>query len=100
MRIESPLAITVLIVVYVSPFVISGFKGRYAMMFWGLPFHFLWWIGALRLARPDSLWAQWFYDDRKLRRSQERFSAPVPPIAGSPSRRKTSSPRLARYRSE
>jgi len=32
------------------------------------------WVGAIRLALPDSRWARHFYDDDKLARSRARFS--------------------------
>ena len=37
------------------------------------PIHFLAWVGALRLAMPDSYWDRRFYDDAKHERARRRF---------------------------
>ncbi len=57
-------------------------------------------IAAVRLARPDSPWAHWRYDETKLERAATRFDAARPAervrrrlgdvIAGRPSEEVTS----------
>ena len=66
----------------VAPFVVCWQKGR-KTMFWlsflGIIVPFigvLHWIGALRLARPDSRWAQNRYGAHKLARAMARFGVP------------------------
>jgi hypothetical protein len=38
-------------------------------------FGYAWVVGAIRLAKPDSLWAKRFYGIEKMRRSRERSAA-------------------------
>lgn len=60
----------------ISPFVIVGcLKGRYALsivgvfVLFGIPAM----LAAIRLARPDSWWANRFYDEDKLIRTAHRY---------------------------
>jgi hypothetical protein len=64
--------VTFLLVIWALPLVVTVLKGKYGMAFFGVAFHFLWWIGAIRLAMPDSFWARRFYDDAKLREAIRR----------------------------
>ncbi|MFJ1759535.1 hypothetical protein ACIOD2_04410 [Amycolatopsis sp. NPDC088138] len=75
--------VLVLVLVFAVPAVITVFKGKYGLVLLGLLFHPCWWFGAIRLAKPDSFWAGYFYDLRKLQRAQARYAprqpAPSPP---------------------
>jgi hypothetical protein len=67
----------------VSP-VVCWLKGKrlWAIIGWVTGFHM---VPALRLAKPDSWWAQRFYDERKMNRARGRFGSvaagPRPPEA-------------------
>jgi hypothetical protein len=74
--------IAALTVLWVVPIVITAMKGKQGMVLAGVFFHPCWWVGAIRLAKPDSYWARRFYDDDKLYRAHDRFPAPDP-IFGS-----------------
>jgi hypothetical protein len=72
------LALLVLLVVGVTlgiPATITWLKGQRLLFLAGFVFGGLvWYITALRLARPDSWWARRFYDATKLERAQKRYS--------------------------
>ena len=52
----------------------SALKGRYILAAIGIVVPFwIWPVAAVRLAKPRSLWATWFYDDAKMRRAASRF---------------------------
>ena len=53
-------------------------KGKYGLFAVGLLGigGLVWMAGAVRLAKPDSLWARTFYDDTRLARACARFSGP------------------------
>jgi len=73
--------ITILFVALVALFVINMLKGKPGMALSGLVIHLTWYIGAIRLAKPDSWWARRYYvglDEYKLRRSVERHGRPEP----------------------
>jgi hypothetical protein len=54
--------------------VTSALKGKYILAAIGIVVPFwVWPVAAVRLAKPRSLWATWFYDDAKLRRAASRF---------------------------
>ncbi|MDT7805340.1 MAG: hypothetical protein QOI78_8773 [Actinomycetota bacterium] len=72
--------VLVLVLVFAFPAVITVFKGKYGMALLGLLFHPCWWFGAIRLAKPGSFWAGYFYDLQKLRRAQSRFAPRQPTI--------------------
>jgi hypothetical protein len=59
---------------FLSLGITSALKGKYILAAVGLlvPF-WVWPIAAVRLAKPSSLWAAWFYDERKMRRAAVRF---------------------------
>jgi len=52
----------------------TALKGKYVLAAAGivLPI-WIWPVTAVRLAKPRSLWARWFYDETKLRRAAARF---------------------------
>jgi signal peptidase I len=46
-------------------------KGKWGMLIAGVVFGFAWVVASLRLAKPGSLWARWFYDREKQQRARE-----------------------------
>ena len=70
--------IGVLIVLYVVPAVLTALKGKYGYTAVGVLIHPLWWVGAIRLAKPDSYWARRFYTAAKLDRAYVRFPTFTP----------------------
>ncbi len=64
-------AVVCLVLLNVASFIINPLKGKWGMFFLGLIFNPAWWIGALRLAKPDSWWAKQFYSPTEL--AQARF---------------------------
>ncbi|GAA3510927.1 hypothetical protein [Actinocatenispora rupis] len=60
------------VLVYLVPVVITGLKGKQGMVFAGLFLHPVWWVGAIRLAKPDSYWARRFYPPEKMDRARAR----------------------------
>jgi hypothetical protein len=54
--------------------VATALKGKYILALVGvvLPI-WIWPVASVRLAKPGSLWARWFYDDAKRARAAERF---------------------------
>ena len=63
----------VVVVVHISLTVICMLKGKLATGLIGLPIPFLSLIGAIRLAKPSSFWAQRFYGERRRLKSAARF---------------------------
>lgn len=62
------------VVLIVAPATITALKGQWALFGAGwLTLGMVWWIAALRLARPESWWAGHFYDPDKLARVQARY---------------------------
>lgn len=58
----------------ILPGIVTWLKGQRALLAAGLlAGGLVWWITAIRLARPDSWWAQRFYGGAKLARSAERY---------------------------
>ena len=49
----------------------KGHRGAFALGF--LVIGVVWWIAALRLARPSSLWACRFYGPEKMERARRRY---------------------------
>jgi hypothetical protein len=59
---------------------VTVLKGRLLIFFAGwLTLGLTWFVGALSLAEPRSLWAQRFYDDEKLARAGDPSLSPVLP---------------------
>lgn len=66
------------------PAVVTGLKGHVGLFVAGfLLVGVVWVIAALRLARPNSLWARRFYGPEKLGRSRARYRD-VDPAASNP----------------
>jgi hypothetical protein len=53
--------------------VICAMKGKWGFAFLGLLLYPVWLIGAIRLAKPGSLWASRWYGEDKLARAEQRF---------------------------
>jgi hypothetical protein len=87
-------ALTVALVVMIA--MVAFAKGRVLLGVIGLFVPIVGLVGAVRLARPSSLWAKRRYDDRRLGRARQRFAADRPMerwrrrfadvVAGAPSR--------------
>jgi hypothetical protein len=64
------------VVLIVGPLTITALKGQWALFVAGwLTVGVVWWIAALRLARPGSWWSRHLYGPDKLARAQSRYSA-------------------------
>ena len=67
----------------VAPATITALKGQWLLFVAGwLTLGLVWWIAALRLARPGSWWARRFYDHGKLARAQSRYGAGTEEASG------------------
>jgi hypothetical protein len=63
----------------IGPLVVTALKKQWLLFAAGwLTVGIVWWIAALRLARPDSWWARRFYDEDKLARAEARCGAAAP----------------------
>jgi hypothetical protein len=64
------------IVLIVAPATITGLKGQWLLFGAGwMTLGLVWWIAALRLARPRSWWSRHFYGPSKLARAESRYGA-------------------------
>jgi hypothetical protein len=72
----SPIWLT-LVLFFLGLGVATALKGKYILALVGfvLPI-WVWPVTSVRLAKPASLWARWFYDDAKKTRAAERFTRP------------------------
>lgn len=62
------------ILLIIAPLTITALKGQWLLFVAGwLTVGMVWWIAALRLARPDSWWARRVYSSDKLARSEHRY---------------------------
>jgi hypothetical protein len=52
--------------------VVCGLKGKYGMIAGGIFLHPLWFVGAIRLAKPDSVWARKNYSEDKMAAARTR----------------------------
>ena len=69
----------VVLAVFIVPATITALKGKQGVVIAGVFLHPCWWVGAIRLARPNSYWARRFYGQDKLRRAKARFpDIPMP----------------------
>lgn len=59
---------------------LAAVKGKYGMFVGGFLLGILWFVAAIRLAMPDSVWARTFYGPDKLGESVRRF----PVLPGRP----------------
>jgi len=72
------------IVLIVAPAAIVALKGQWLLFAAGwLTLGMVWWIAALRLARPQSWWARHRYGPDKLARAQSRYGATASATRGS-----------------
>ena len=63
-------------VLLVIPGTVTWLKGQRTLLVAGLlAGGIVWWITAIRLARPNSWWAARFYSEAKLGRSVRRYGA-------------------------
>lgn len=57
-----------------APLTVTALKRHWLLFVAGwLTVGVVWWIAALRLARPESWWARRFYGPEKLARARERY---------------------------
>lgn len=61
-----------LLVVHLLFVMITGLKGKYSTAIIGVFISPVAWFGAIRLARPTSPWARWFYSEHAKARAQHR----------------------------
>lgn len=61
-----------LLVLHLVFVVITALKGKYSTAIVGLFISPVAWFGAVRLARPTSPWARWFYSDKHIARARHR----------------------------
>lgn len=60
----------------IGPLVVTALKGQWTLFAAGwITVGVVWWIAALRLARPRSWWARHLYGPDKLTRAQARYGA-------------------------
>lgn len=53
----------------------TALKGKYVLALVGVVVPFwIWPVASVRLAKPASVWARWFYDDAKMARADARFA--------------------------
>lgn len=66
--------IVLLMLFVIAPPTVTALKRQWLLFVAGwLTIGLVWWIAALRLARPDSWWARRFYGPAKLERSRQRY---------------------------
>ncbi|WP_018179766.1 hypothetical protein [Jongsikchunia kroppenstedtii] len=61
-----------LLLVHLVLVVVTGLKGKYSTAIVGLFVSPIAWFGAIRLARPTSPWARWFYSEHRKARAKHR----------------------------
>lgn len=62
------------IVLIVGPLTVTALKGQWILFAAGwLTVGVVWWIAALRLARPGSWWSRHMYGPEKLARAEARY---------------------------
>lgn len=69
-------AVGLWVLLIIAPLTVTALKGQWLLFAAGwVTVGVVWWIAALRLARPDSWWARRFYRSEKLVRARERYGA-------------------------
>jgi hypothetical protein len=64
------------VLLIIAPLTITALKGQWAFFVAGwITIGVVWWIAALRLARPRSWWARHLYGPDKLARANDRYGA-------------------------
>ena len=83
------IVLIVILLIAIALVTINVLKGKPWLAAVGLIVHLCWYVGAIRLAKPDSWWARRYYGADKLHRSQLRFKVepavppPLPPADAS-----------------
>ncbi len=72
------LVVLVVLGLTVTPGVVTAMKGHLGLFVAGCLVIVVWFIAALRLARPNSWWARRVYGPEKLQRARERYPATDP----------------------
>ena len=72
------LIFVVMAAIVLSAVVVCALKGKYVFAILGLVFGIFAIVGAIRLAKPDSWWAQNRYDEEKLQAASARHPRAVP----------------------
>ncbi|MFZ2512186.1 MAG: hypothetical protein WAW85_13995 [Gordonia sp. (in: high G+C Gram-positive bacteria)] len=67
--------VVIALVVHFGIVTVVALKAKYACMLLGLFLGPVAWVSAVRLARPHSPWARWFYRDRRRAHAQRREDA-------------------------
>lgn len=67
------LVVGAIVSVYLVPAAICAMKGKLWTLAGGLFVPVLLWVGALRLAKPDSWWARSEYDQEQMERATVRY---------------------------
>lgn len=70
--------VVIILLVHFGMLAVAALKGKYACMLLGLFVAPVAWVAAVRLARPSSPWARWFYSERRLahaERREDKFNA-------------------------
>ncbi len=67
--------VAVFLMAHLALVAITALKGKYPMALLGLFIGPLVWAGALRLARPSSPWARWFYSPERVAHATRRATA-------------------------
>jgi hypothetical protein len=66
--------VVLFVALFIGPLTITALKGHWLLFAAGwITIGAVWWIAALRLARPGSWWARRFYGPVKLARAQSRY---------------------------
>jgi hypothetical protein len=63
------------VVIHIAYTMICLLKGKLATGLISLPVPLVAFVGAVRLAKPESFWARRFYSGRKMTKAEERFGA-------------------------
>jgi hypothetical protein len=64
-----------ILAVVVASIVMCALKGKWGMLFGGFFIHPLWFVGAIRLAKPKSWWARKRYGSEKFGRAVQRVAS-------------------------
>lgn len=66
------------VVLIIGPATVTALKGQWVLFAAGfLTIGTVWWIAALRLARPGSWWDRRFYRPEKRGRAERRYGSPA-----------------------
>ncbi len=63
-----------IVALFLGPVTVAEMKGHDWLVGFGwLTLGVTWWIGAFKLARPESWWARHLYGPRKMARAEDRY---------------------------